>query len=333
MQICNITTAIDGASGVATFVRELDAAIRAKGVESIVVEGGRCSGSVDVLHIHGLWLKMYHRAARWAIENRIPIVWSTHGMTAPWSMHHKWWKKMPAWWLYQKNDLKKAVAIHCTTEQEVEWNKALGFNNCFIAPLGTWLPSSIPAHNSNYTLLFVGRIHPVKGLVNLIKAWKILCSTRVNITWKLRIVGPDQVGHQSVLEALVRELGLGDSVEFPGPKFDKELSAEYDNCDCLILPSFTENFGATIVDAMAHAKPCIASTFTPWHVLVEKKCGWWVSNEPEKLARGVVEMINCGDKKRQEMGRNGLRLVKEKYTWDAVADTMIAKYKEVLGCK
>ena len=408
MEILHVTATLDGASGVATFVRELNASLRAKGCDTTVItsscvlppaatasrynsptsplsrvpwldrnspsDGG--SQLPDILHIHGLWLKMYHQAAQWAMESGIPIVWSTHGMTAPWSMHHKWWKKLPAWWLYQKRDLKQAVAIHCTTEQEVEWNKSIGLSNCFIVPLGTHLPplvgvsslssrkdetfhSPTPTHNSNsspstatasrYTLLFVGRIYPVKGLVNLIKAWKLVQSQdpnsqnstipfsnsnsklQLNHNWKLRIVGPDQAGHQAELESLVRELNLVDSVEFPGPKFGRELELEYENCSALVLPSFTENFGATIVDALAHCKPCIASTFTPWRELQAQGCGWWVSNNPEPLAAAIKEMMTLDDAARRSVGEKGRRLVEDKYTWDAVADTMIAKYREVVS--
>ena len=380
MKILHITETLEGASGVATFVRELDASLRAKGHDTSVITSSCVPSSLlsrvpfsvlpDIIHIHGLWLKMYHQAAQWALANGIPIVWSTHGMTAPWSMHHKWWKKLPAWWLYQKRDLKNAVAIHCTTEQEVEWNRSLGFSNCFIIPLGTRLPplvgvsssssrnddqfhSPTPTHNSNllslyrYTLLFVGRIYPVKGLVNLIKAWKLVQSQdpnsqnstipfsnsnsklQLNHNWKLRIVGPDQAGHQAELESLVRELNLVDSVEFPGPKFGRELELEYENCSALVLPSFTENFGATIVDALAHGKPCIASTYTPWRELRERGCGWWVSNDPEPLAVAIKDMMLLTDAARHSMGEEGRKLVEEKYTWDAVAETVIAKYKEI----
>ena len=254
--------------------------------------------------------------------------------------------------------MKKAAAIHCTTELEVEWNKSLGFENCFVAPLGTnenQFHSPTPARNSNYThtLLFVGRIYPVKGLVNLIRAWAIVNSQlithnsqnraipfpnsnsklQLNHNWKLRIVGPDQAGHLAELEKLVRELGLCGSVDFAGPKFGDELSAEYENCDCLILPSFTENFGATVVDAMAHGKPCIASTFTPWKELQDRGCGWWVSNEPDKLAKAIQEMIDAGDENRRKMGSCGRKLVEEKYTWDAVGKTMVKGYEEVLNGK
>ena len=319
-------------AGTTTFVENVVRGLRLAGHEVAVTMSASRLNKCDIIHIHGLWGGLLHKAAWFAKKNYIPVVWSTHGMTAPWAMRHKRWKKFPAWLLYQKRDLRQAAAIHCTTELEAEWNKALGFKNCFVAPLGTLLPqlhSPTLSQNRHHTLLFVGRIYPVKGLVNLIEAWA-LCNVK---KWTLRIVGPDQADHQAELEALVRELGLGDSVEFAGPKFDDELSAEYDNCDCLVLPSFTENFGATIVDALAHGKPCIASTFTPWRELQERGCGWWVSNEPGSLAKALQEMIDADDGKRLEMGLRGRKLAEEKYTWDAVVKKMVAGYEEVLNVR
>ena len=337
MKILSVGYALEKASGVTTFVEETAAGLRALGHEVDVVDILKVAdrmgdvGKYDVVHLHCLW--QLHKYAVAARKANVPIVWSTHGMTAPWAMKHKWWKKKLAWLLYQKRDLMGAVAIHCTTGQEVEWNKALGFKNCFVAPLGTQelqstqFQSPTPTHNSNYTLLFVGRIHPVKGLENLIRAWALVVSRE---GWKLRIVGPDEAGHQFALESLVRELRLSDSVEFAGPKFGEELSREYENCDCLVLPSFTENFGATVVDAMAHGKPVITSTFTPWQEVRERGCGWWVSNEPEGLARAIGEMIGIGDEERSAMGAKGRGLVAEKYSWPAVAETVLNAYRSIL---
>ena len=341
MKILHVITGMQKAAGTTTFVKNVVDGLQSSGLDAMVVMSPDELERCDIMHIHGLWSGLLHKAARFAKKKSIPIVWSTHGMTAPWAMHHKWWKKTPAWFLYQRSDLKSAALIHCTTEFEVEWNKALGFKNCFIAPLGTQLPQlhpQTPTHNSNSTLLFVGRIYPVKGLINLIKAWSIVNSQLITYNsqlstgnWRLRIVGPDQAGHKAALEALVRELALCGSVEFAGPKYGAELTAEYDNCDCLVLPSFTENFGATIVDALAHGKTCIASTFTPWRELQDYGCGWWVSNEPAKLAKAIQEMINASDENRREMGFRGRKLVEEKYTWDAVVTTMVKGYEEVLN--
>ena len=357
MKILSVGYALEKASGVTTFVEETAAGLRALGHEVDVVDvlkGADRTGDVgkyDVVHLHCLW--QLHKYAVAARKAKVPIVWSTHGMTAPWAMRHKWLKKKIAWWMFQRRDLKSAAVIHCTTEQENKWNEALGFKNCFVAPLGTQelqltqFQSPTPTHNSNYTLLFVGRIHPVKGLINLIRAWGLVFSSRswsselesggrdssCSQGWKLRIVGPDEAGHQFELESLVRELKLGDSVEFVGPKFGEELSREYDECDCLVLPSFTENFGATVVDAMAHGKPVITSTFAPWREVAERGCGWWVSNEPESLARAIGEMMGLRDEERAAMGAKGLGLVAEKYSWPAVAETMLNAYRSILKGK
>ena len=300
-----------------------------------------------LIHIHALWSPILHKVAKWARAQKIPIVWSTHGMTAPWSMRHKWWKKLPALWLYQKWDLKRAAAIHCTTEKEVEWNEALGFKNCFVAPLGVRIINRVEhVERVERVLLFVGRIYPVKGLMNLIRAWGLIepRNTLNTRKWILRIVGPDQAGHRAELEKLIEELGVGNSVEFAGPKFGEELSQEYDNCDCLVLPSFTENFGATVVDALAHGKPVIAAKGTPWHELEgynnsqltthnsQLKCGWWTSNEPEALASAIREMMSLTDAERRDMGERGRRLVEEKYTWDAVVKKVVEGYERVISC-
>ena len=339
MKILSVGFALERASGVTTFVEDTAAGLRAFGHEVEVVDILKVAdrtgdiGKYDVVHLHCLW--QLHKYAVAARKASIPIIWSTHGMTAPWSMQHKWWKKKFAWLLYQRRDLRSAAAIHCTTEQEVKWNNSLGFKNCFVVPLGTkelqlsQLQSPTPTHNSNYTLLFVGRIYPVKGLANLIKAWS-LCTVD---GWRLRIVGPDEAGYQSELESLVRGLRLNETVEFAGPKYGEELSREYEDCDCLVLPSFTENFGATVVDAMAHGKPVITSTFTPWREVKERGCGLWVSNEPKLLAGSIREMMSLDDASRRKMGENGRRLVKEKYIWGAIIEMMNAKYKEVChGC-
>lgn len=340
MRIVHVTEQIEGASGVATFVRELNTGLNTFGMDSQMVTVGNLLSlnACDILHIHGLWLPGYHHASQWARYNNIPIVWSTHGMTAPWSMRYKRWKKWLAWRLYQKRDLRHAAMIHCTTDLEVNWNHQLGVDRSFVVPLGTHECSTgeTQTHGERIIphVLFVGRLHPVKGLENLIRAWdEVVHNSKDNdqcMFWHLRIVGPDEGGYLSNLKALVSHLSLDEQVEFAGPKFGSDLSREYDECDCLILPSYTENFGATVVDALAHGKPCIASTFTPWRVLREKGCGWWIGNQPEDLAFVIREMIAIGDVKRREMGIRGCELVKEKFTWDAVTKMMIAEYNKIL---
>ena len=285
----------------------------------------------DIVHIHGIWTPVLHRIAMRAARNGIPIVWSPHGMLAPWAMRHKWWKKWPVWRLWQKNDLMKASLIHATTDMEADWIRGRGLQNRLaIVPLGTSLPErSCDLDAVRKTVLFVGRLYPVKGLENLFRAWGMVKSGRRR-EWTLRIVGPDQAGYRGVLERLAEKLELGRSVEFAGPKYGQELNREYDRCECLVLPSFTENFGATVVDALAHGKPCIASAFTPWKELEDCGCGWWVSNAPVSLNEAIVRMMDVGAARRRAMGERGRRIVEAKYTWSAVVQSMSCAYESLV---
>ena len=126
-------------------------------------------------------------------------------------------------------------------------------------------------------------------------------------------------------------LGVAKMFEWAGPKFGEELSAEYENCDLLILPSFTENFGGVVIDALAHGKPVIASKFTPWKVLGDEGCGWWVENAPESLAATLREACGAaGIRALPEMGMRGRKLVESRYTWGAVAKRMEECYNSLV---
>lgn len=296
-------------------------------------------------------------------------------MTAPWSLKHKWWKKCLIWWLWQKPLLKRAALIHSTVEQEREWNHELGLIRSVIAPLGTHLPkeesesSAVHLHleSTPKTLLFVGRVYPVKALDRLIEAFSRIIHLGLTSldnsdnSWCLRIVGPDQAGHMSELMQLCEKLGLSYSdqegnihsptptsnsnlqpqVAFAGPKFGADLDAEYANCDCLALVSHTENFGATVVDAMAHGKPVITSTNTPWkeveggpsspegYAVASGKAGWWVDNDVETLASTLRSIFNTPTSTLEAMGARGRKMVEEKYTWQAVAKTLERAYLDI----
>lgn len=339
MKILHVVEDLGRASGVTTFVENVVAMLRSLGhsvdvgTKDNIRQRIRLDSLVmghDIVHVHGLWGFCLHRASAYAWRRKIPVVWSTHGMTAPWSLKHKWCKKLLPWFLCQKRDLRRAACIHSTVEMEARWNEALGFKRHIVVPLGTHLPEKFdsPAARTSScrTLLFVGRIYPVKALDRLIEAFvKVGCDD-----WKLRIVGPDQAGHQEELLRLCETL-KATNVEFVGSKFKAELDREYAACDCLALVSHTENFGATVVDAMAHGKPVITSTNTPWQEVAERKCGWWVDNEPDVLAKTLREMMSFSDEARAEMGARGRRLVEEKYTWLAVAERLVVAYQQVLA--
>jgi len=340
LRVLHYTSDFARASGVGTFVRRMNEALNAIGVLSCVVDPDEAFPPADfqptLLHIHGLWLAGQHRAAGWARRNGIPVVWSTHGMTSPWAMRHRWWKKLPAWFAYQRRDLKDASLLHCTTEVEADWNRRLGLAKTVVVPMGADLPDRIgllssgegAADTAGGVLLFVGRVHPVKALDRLIAAF---AGVREDLrrNWKLRLVGPEEEGELTRLRTVLPDLEVlvpSGAVEFAGPKYGAELAAEYDSCACLALVSHTENFGATVVDALAHGRPVVTSTRTPWRDVVSAGCGWWVENDVATLTRTLEEVFALSPDERRQMGANGRRMVEGRYAWRAVAEKMREAY-------
>lgn len=326
MRIIQVITGLQKAAGTTTFVENVVRELKSLGREVEIATNYEAltqrAQLPDIVHIHGLWSPLLHKASVWAQGHNIPVVWSTHGMTAPWSLKHKWWKKCLAWYLYQKRDLKRAALVHSTTELECEWNNKIGLRRQVVVPLGTKLPEvkvkGEGEQRNGKVLLYVGRVYPVKALDNLIAAFQ----TVDHKDWKLRIVGPDQAGHMEELKKIA-----GGDVVFAGPKYDAELEAEYDKCEVLALVSHTENFGATVIDAMAHGRAALTSTKTPWKIVADRGCGWWVDNEVESLAHTIERIVKLTEDELRAMGDKGRKLVEEEYQWPVVAKRMVQGYE------
>ena len=306
----------------------------------------------DIIHIHALWSPALHKVSKWAKKNNIPVVWSPHGMLTPWAMENKKWKKRLGWWLYQKRDLASAVLLHATAESEVEDLRRMGLSNkIVVAPLGVKLPQCARNRKgAEKVLLFVSRIQRKKGLINLAHAWAKLKqenssgATWLN-DWKVRIVGPDQEGHTEEIRTECARLRILSDWEFVGPKYGLELQQEYDNADLFVLPTYSENFGSVIIEALAHAIPVITTKGTPWQELegyidaklqkkdAKQRCGWWIDIGVEPLVAALKEAVALTGKERRLMGMHGRQLVEEKYTWDAVVKTMEMGYEEVLNAR
>jgi len=323
MKIAQIVNGLSRANGVTVFVENVVRELSAMGHEVQVVTPADASVDYryfDVAHIHGLWHPWLHRQAVVARKYGIRVVWSPHGMLTPWAMRNRWWKKCPAWFLYQRRDLAKASAIHVTAQSEAKDVRRLGFKNeLIVAPLGVRLSECRPRcekANHKRTLLFVGRIHRIKGLDRLLHAYSRVMAEN----WKLLIVGPDQEGHTEELKQLSAKLGITDSVEFSGPRYGQELKNTYASADCFVLPSYTENFGSVVVESLAFGVPVIATKGTSWQELDECHCGWWVDILEDGLEGALREVFSMERVELAEMGMCGRKLVEAKYTWPAVTN-------------
>ena len=286
----------------------------------------------DVIHDNGLWLPHNHRVAALARQIGVPRIVSTRGMLEPWAIRHKGLKKQVAWRLYQRRDLERASALHTTAETEAANLRAFGL----AAPIVTIpngvdladLPDPEPRRDGDArTVLFLGRLYPVKGLPMLIEAW---ASVRPS-GWRLVIAGPDEAGHRGVLEAATAGAGLGDVVSFPGPVEGGAKAALLRRADFLVLPSHSESFGMVVAEALAHGTPVLTTTATPWPSLEAHRCGWRCAPTPNAIAEALRIAAACDRATLRAMGASGRAYVAQTLAWDRVAAEFVALYERVVG--
>jgi glycosyltransferase involved in cell wall biosynthesis len=277
---------------------------------------GRAIQNDTVIHDFGLWRPANHAVACTSAALAIPFISSTSGMLAPWALRHKRWKKRLGWWSYQRRDLLRATLVAATSRQEVrDIRNLVPKKPVALVPNGVALPARARTWNSKpretRKAVFLGRIHPVKGLQNLVEAWR-----RVRPSgWRCILAGPDECNHRSELEALLSSQDSRNSFEFIGPLDDEKKWALLNDADLFVLPSFTENFGIAAAEALAAGVPVIATKGTPWEELIAWQCGWWVDIGLGPLATALREATALPSRVRYEMGQRGRRLVEEQSSW------------------
>jgi len=303
----------------------------------------------DIVHLHGLWSFALHRCAAICRRWHVPYVIAPRGMLEPWSLRQKWLKKRIARWLYQDRDLKCAAALHATAESEAEQFRKLGFKNpIIVSPNGVNVPAiplsslvlrpTSPCGNALRRVLFVSRMHPKKGVLELVEAWNTIKHQTLNIkhqTWMCELVytvnGDFEREYEAKVKARVKELCLEDQFIFTGALNDDEKWKAYARADLFVLPTYSENFGIVVAEALWAGVPAITTKGTPWKELEDRKCGWWIDIGVDHLAAALKDAMLLDDTQRYKMGARGRLLVQERYTWDAVVKEMVKGYAEVLN--
>lgn len=380
MKILHVTAGIQETCGVSCFVMETARAQMAAGHDVCIVSAMTCGYpagalkirlsdspedvdfSPDIVHLHSIWNLYVHRMAVWCRKRKIPYVLSPHGTLSPWALKFKWWKKLPAMLFYQYHDLKRAAAFHITSSAEEKDLRRLRLKQPVITA-----PPGVSFSESSYdqkerTVLFLGRIHPVKGLDILFRAWSSIAPENRS-GWKLVIAGPDDVGYQEKLINLAEESGLrvtdisrelphgkkqvfgGEEVAaevyqeklrksqgeiiFTGPVYGSAKEFFYRTAKYFVLPSFSENFGSVVLEALAAGTPVLTTTGTPWRDLEKYGCGICTAPEVSALQHVLEKLLVLSEEEYRIMSGKTKEFIKENYLWSRTAGELIAFYQTI----
>ena len=144
------------------------------------------------------------------------------------------------------------------------------------------------------------------------------------------IAGNDDSNHLPVVQQKIVELGLEDQVEVVGALFGEAKDAAYRDADLFVLPSYSENFGIVVAEALSYGVPVLTTTGCPWQELQTHTCGWWVNPDTNSITAVLAEALATGTEQLFDMGQRGRSLVEDKYQWPGIAERMLEFYNWLL---
>jgi glycosyltransferase involved in cell wall biosynthesis len=283
--------------------------------------------STDVIHSHGLWTFPPTYALQAALWAGKPTVVSAHGAFNPWAMSRSRFRKRVMWSLVQSRLFRHASCLHATSESEIAGYRRMGLTAPIaVIPLSVEAPDRLPHREpgGKRKLLFLGRVHPIKGVDLLLKAWAE--THRKADDWELHIVGPGDAAYIDRLRALSRTLNCA-RVQFRGPVYGDAKSAEFCSADAFVLPSYSECFGLAVAEALAHSVPTVVTRGAPWRGLDSRKCGWWVEGSVSALAGALSDVTSRPPAELARMGAAGRKWMQTEYSMEALG----RKFRELYG--
>lgn len=282
----------------------------------------------DVFHTNSCWTPLSSLTAQWAKAAGYKVVYTPHGMLEPYALkRHYWTKKLPAILLFQKKGLKVADLIHTTAEMEKNNLIKLGWNRNVHVVANCVQIDEIEMKTSwkrTKNVLFLSRVHPKKGVNFLIEAVAHLKNEFADYIFT--IAGPGEDTYVQELKELSEKCGVAELFNFVGPVYGNAKWPLYRKADLFILPTYSENFGIVVPEALASGTPVITTYGTPWAELNTEHCGWCVEVGTSSLVEALCSFIRCSEESLREMGIRGRKLVEDKYTSETVAKQFVDMY-------
>jgi glycosyltransferase involved in cell wall biosynthesis len=292
----------------------------------------------DIIHQHGIWMPISILTNRYRKDSHVPTIIQPHGYLEPYSLTKSKYKKHIVSLLYEKRNLLDSSVLIACSEKEAKHLKLI-YPNKDIAIIANGIPEEFifsPISNdfidpcpNKLKMVFLSRIHPLKGLERLFKAIHKIGVSRFK-DWNIIIAGFPELNHDIFLKRLVKNLNMSELIRFEGPKFGQDKIDLISMCDVFVLPTFTENFGIVVAEALGRGIPVLTTQGAPWDELVKKNCGWWVTNNEDGIIEGLIQILETDKATFSAMGAKGRELVLSKYTWKKTTKNTIELYSYLI---
>lgn len=296
----------------------------------------------DLVHIHAVFNHACIAAARACRRNNVPYIVRPLGSLDPWSMSQKSLRKAVFWQLTGKRMLREAAAVHYTALAEQQATEAsLGLNHGRIVPLGVdalvpdpakdsqSVGSDIPGLVGHPYVLVLSRLHPKKGLEVLLDAFLFLVKSKQFENWRLVLAGDGSSEHVATLKAKVELHQANRLVLFPGWLNGEKKDAALRQASLLALPSYHENFGLCVMEALACGIPVLISPHVNLAPDVQAAGAGWIAPVEEAAIRAALANALDSRTERMKRGLAGYELSK-KFLWTAIADALLNLYSQIL---
>lgn len=283
----------------------------------------------DLIHSHGMWVMPSVYPGWVANKIDIPLIVSPRGSLSNWAMGNGSPMKRLFWPLVQRPAWKATTCFHATAESEYQDIRRMGFRQpVAIIPNGVDIPKCPPKKPGRIrTLLFLGRIYRVKGLDMLLPAWGLIQNRYPD--WQLKVIGPDNDGYLPQMQQLAAELGLK-RIYFTDAIFGQAKWQVYRDADLYVLPTYSENFGVTVAEALASGIPAIVTQGAPWAGLMKHRAGWWVETSVDALAESLEDALSRSRSELDAMGMRGREWMAADFGWQALTKRMSDVYYWIL---
>lgn len=293
------------------------------------LEAEAASGRVDLIHNHSLWMMPNVYPGRACRHGRCRLMVSPHGTLSTWALGRSTMKKKIFWHVLQASALRAAACFHATAESEYKDIRRLGFRQpVCILPNGIDLPPlEQKPGDSRRHLLFLGRIHPVKGVDILLRAWQAVEHRFPD--WDLHVAGPDNGGYLADMQTLAAELRL-ERLVYRGPLYGDDKWRAYREGSLFVLPTHSENYGMTVAEALAAGTPAIVTKGAPWSGLEKQGAGWWIDIGVDSLVTCLEQALSVPPQRLSEMGLAGHEWMKRDFSWDRIGAQFSIAYRWLL---